>query len=202
MANEIGVTFEDGKYTVQGNQVLRHGEPWRDITGDKFIGALLHELEESRRTIERLHEEENQSQLHLERASRKIALLQEKIDAHENQVSVGELMWDAQTLKHYIQYTTPIQLFPEGAKLFFAAGAKEPSDVNVRLLREMRYIAGISTGQIKRVADQALSNIDEKLDSTVAIVAKVSAFTNAAGLYESTVLSDIPLTIDGELFVR
>lgn len=43
--------FEDGKYEVvfDGNgiaqQVLRYGEPWRDIVGDKFMYLVLSELQ-------------------------------------------------------------------------------------------------------------------------------------------------------------
>jgi hypothetical protein len=40
--------FENGKYTLQQNDeehgqvtVLRHGEPWRDFVGDKFIYQLV-----------------------------------------------------------------------------------------------------------------------------------------------------------------
>lgn len=44
--------FEDGKYEVvfdeQGvpQQVLRNGEPWRDIAGDKFMYLVLSQLKE------------------------------------------------------------------------------------------------------------------------------------------------------------
>ena len=44
--------FEDGKYEVifdENNipqEVLRYGEPWRDIVGDKFIALMLWELQE------------------------------------------------------------------------------------------------------------------------------------------------------------
>lgn len=43
------ITLEDGKYVyveAHGRQdVLRYDEPWRDVTGDKFIGAMAHEIE-------------------------------------------------------------------------------------------------------------------------------------------------------------
>jgi hypothetical protein len=46
--------FEGGKYIAfigQGTcTVTRHGELWRDLTGDKFVGCLFSE-------IDRLHEE-------------------------------------------------------------------------------------------------------------------------------------------------
>jgi hypothetical protein len=35
----------------------------------------------------------------------------------------------------------------------------DASDRDAKLLQEMRYIAGISTGQVKRVADAALANM-------------------------------------------
>ena len=41
--------FENGKYTYifdNGEQyALRNGEPWRDLTGDKFIYCMAAELE-------------------------------------------------------------------------------------------------------------------------------------------------------------
>lgn len=46
--------FEDGKYEVvfdENNiprEVLRYGEPWRDILGDKFLALVLCELQESK----------------------------------------------------------------------------------------------------------------------------------------------------------
>lgn len=46
--------FEDGKYEVVFDergipqQVLRNGEPWRDIVGDKFMYLVLAELKEFR----------------------------------------------------------------------------------------------------------------------------------------------------------
>jgi len=40
--------LDEGKYTVQIDgysvAVLRYGTPWRDFTGDKFIGSALAEL--------------------------------------------------------------------------------------------------------------------------------------------------------------
>lgn len=49
--DEIRKQFEDGKYTLVRDSsgymyALRHGEPWRDLTGDKLIGAMLSEIEE------------------------------------------------------------------------------------------------------------------------------------------------------------
>jgi len=39
------IDLEDGKYTyllddIGGQQALRYGEPWRDLTGDKFVYGL------------------------------------------------------------------------------------------------------------------------------------------------------------------
>lgn len=44
------IELEDGKYTLVGNdagclEALRYGEPWRDLTGDKFVNALGQEIE-------------------------------------------------------------------------------------------------------------------------------------------------------------
>jgi len=48
----IEYSFEDGKYTViqNGGQLsaLRYGEKWRDLTGDKLIGAMVSEIESLR----------------------------------------------------------------------------------------------------------------------------------------------------------
>ncbi|MCA1807133.1 MAG: hypothetical protein LC687_04700, partial [Actinobacteria bacterium] len=48
-----------GKYTYvryeNGLQdALRHGEPWRDLCGDKFVGALASELHEAKERIAEL----------------------------------------------------------------------------------------------------------------------------------------------------
>lgn len=46
--------FEDGKYEVVFDerglpqQVLRNGEPWRDLVGDKFMYLVLSELSQFR----------------------------------------------------------------------------------------------------------------------------------------------------------
>lgn len=51
--------FEDGKYEVVFDerglpqQVLRYGEPWRDLVGDKFMYLVLTKLEE----LEKWHDE-------------------------------------------------------------------------------------------------------------------------------------------------
>lgn len=47
------VEIEGGKYTYVfepggGSQVLRYGQPWRDVTGDKFIYCMAAEIEELR----------------------------------------------------------------------------------------------------------------------------------------------------------
>jgi len=43
-------TFDDGKYTLRHSngtnlKALRHGEPWRDLTGDGMVLAMLQEVE-------------------------------------------------------------------------------------------------------------------------------------------------------------
>lgn len=52
--------FDAGKYTyleTDGAQlVLRYGEPWRDVTGDHFIGAMAEEVERLSANIAELHE--------------------------------------------------------------------------------------------------------------------------------------------------
>lgn len=65
-ANEIGnesyslvIRSCDAKYTLlqKADGALsanRHGEPWRDLTGDKMIGALAVELEETRDVLYKL----------------------------------------------------------------------------------------------------------------------------------------------------
>lgn len=45
--------FEGGKYTVvrkEGGSLraLRHGDPWRDLTGDKLVASMLYEIEDLR----------------------------------------------------------------------------------------------------------------------------------------------------------
>ena len=52
---EIRIDLDDGKYTYlldeQGQRVLRYGEPWRDITGDKFILLMAMEIDELRKKL-------------------------------------------------------------------------------------------------------------------------------------------------------
>lgn len=53
---EIRIDLDDGKYTYlldeQGRQIVyRHGEPWRDITGDKFILLMAMEIDELRKKL-------------------------------------------------------------------------------------------------------------------------------------------------------
>ena len=46
------IELEDGKYTVLhheehgGITVLRHGEPWRNETGDKLLLAMIEKIEQ------------------------------------------------------------------------------------------------------------------------------------------------------------
>lgn len=54
------VKVEDGKYTFRYNtetaefKCLRHGEPWRNLLGDKAVFALFYELYELRQAYEAL----------------------------------------------------------------------------------------------------------------------------------------------------
>jgi ubiquinone biosynthesis protein UbiJ len=55
------VTIYDGKYTVIQDErgrlrALRHGEEWRDCTGDELILALAQEVEDLRKRVEDLHQ--------------------------------------------------------------------------------------------------------------------------------------------------
>lgn len=53
--------FDNGKYEVLFDnnnipvQVLRNGEPWRDIVGDKFLACVLWELQEWQETHKDCH---------------------------------------------------------------------------------------------------------------------------------------------------
>jgi len=44
------IVLEDGKYTVLRDdgclRALRNGEPWRDLTGEKLVGALCDRIDE------------------------------------------------------------------------------------------------------------------------------------------------------------
>jgi len=49
------ITLEDGKYTVVYEAgvltALRNGEPWRNMVGDKLVGAMFDEIERLRGAI-------------------------------------------------------------------------------------------------------------------------------------------------------
>jgi hypothetical protein len=52
------ITVGDGKYTVThdngaGFRALRYGEPWRDLTGDGLVLALVQEIEELREKVKK-----------------------------------------------------------------------------------------------------------------------------------------------------
>jgi hypothetical protein len=55
------IHLENGKYTYehdeQGQRVLRHGEPWRDLCGDKFVGAMADEITRLRDALTSMTEE-------------------------------------------------------------------------------------------------------------------------------------------------
>lgn len=44
------ISLEDGKYQIHQNggemNATRNGEPWRDLTGDKMIGAMFSRIKE------------------------------------------------------------------------------------------------------------------------------------------------------------
>ena len=53
MINRLNVSVEGGKYTIQVDEAgrmrcLRYGEAWRDLTGDKMVLALVHEIRQLR----------------------------------------------------------------------------------------------------------------------------------------------------------
>ena len=50
------VVLEDGKYAITGIETghleaLRHGEPWRELTGDKLVLGLAQEIQELREQL-------------------------------------------------------------------------------------------------------------------------------------------------------
>lgn len=60
-ADRLRVSTGDGKYEVvqEASGALyanRHGERWRDLTGDNLVGSLAHDLEEARDRIAELEE--------------------------------------------------------------------------------------------------------------------------------------------------
>lgn len=55
----LEVELENGKYTyIQhdkgGSEVLRHGEPWRDVTGDNVILLMAYKIDEQAQRIAEL----------------------------------------------------------------------------------------------------------------------------------------------------
>ena len=59
--NLLDVEVEDGKYRVVMSETghfraYRHGELWRELTGDKLIFALASELDEAKKCIKILLE--------------------------------------------------------------------------------------------------------------------------------------------------
>lgn len=56
------IELEDGKYTILhheehgGLTVLRHGEPWRNETGDKLMLAMTHHILELESELEEMKE--------------------------------------------------------------------------------------------------------------------------------------------------
>ena len=63
------IDLEDGKYTYvlnddeSGSQyALRHGAPWRDLTGDKFVYCMAAKIEEQAERIKEMEAERGDSQ--------------------------------------------------------------------------------------------------------------------------------------------
>ncbi len=53
----LNIELENGKYTVQFDETgkfwaLRNGESWRDLTGDKLVLAMAHEIERLRKKLD------------------------------------------------------------------------------------------------------------------------------------------------------
>lgn len=56
MTIDTNIHLEDGKYTIVlrsdgAMHALRHGEPWRDLVGDKMVMAMAHEILELRQVV-------------------------------------------------------------------------------------------------------------------------------------------------------
>lgn len=56
--NRLEVSVDNGKYTIimkeNGSmEALRHGETWRDLTGDGMVLALAQEIEELREKLKK-----------------------------------------------------------------------------------------------------------------------------------------------------
>lgn len=60
MGGKFGVLVDDGKYEVvidgEDFYANRHGERWRDLTGDKLVLCLAMELDEARAEIAAMRE--------------------------------------------------------------------------------------------------------------------------------------------------
>lgn len=57
--NTNTVIIEDGKYAITGLETgqlraLRHGQPWRELVGDKLVLALAQEIRKLRGQLDRL----------------------------------------------------------------------------------------------------------------------------------------------------
>ena len=60
MPQSIVENFDNGKYTVVfppngGLHALRHGEAWRDLTGDGMVLAMLQEVQRLRAIVNEVH---------------------------------------------------------------------------------------------------------------------------------------------------
>jgi len=62
----VRIHLENGKYTYEHDEhcqrVLRYGEPWRDLCGDKFVGAMADELARRQNELAAMTNERDEAQ--------------------------------------------------------------------------------------------------------------------------------------------
>ena len=76
----MNITLEEGKYRFDGRWVYRYSEPWRDVTGDKFIGAMADLLESQAARVAELEARYEHWFKEATKARGKLAALRRKID--------------------------------------------------------------------------------------------------------------------------
>lgn len=111
------ITLEDGKYTLIVGcgtlQALRHGEPWRDLTGDKLVGALadtLLEQQENNRAAAKMLEEVVESW-----ASLKAAILSARVRDRAMVQMVLDTLLDATAyIDDVLDDPSQLQAFDDG----------------------------------------------------------------------------------------
>lgn len=88
--SKVELSLEDGKYTVISDRghltALRHGEPWRDMTGDKLIGCMVSEIESLREELARLREGVSGESATLESELSKVTQLRQRQDGVTDQL--------------------------------------------------------------------------------------------------------------------